>query len=154
MREEILQGDVGWGDDAGADMIRVLLIGLGDKDGDDATGMLRMLGVLLSDKRSPAQKKAILEAEYGIPMTREIQEGMSDMCNLSELLVDKGIEIGTGKGIGIGIGIGTKKMFVNNLRSLMQNLGCSEDTAMDLLNVPQADRPGVHSKLEASPVGA
>lgn len=63
---------------------------------DELTGMLN---VLLSEKMRTEEKKKRLKEQYHIPMEREIEEEMNVMCNLSDLVEEKGIRKGIEKGI-------------------------------------------------------
>lgn len=61
--------------------------------------MMSMLSTLLSDNIKPDEKKAILENNYGIPMSVELEGEVNSMCNLSDAVEERGIE----KGIELGI---------------------------------------------------
>ena len=64
-----------------------VMLCLGVKDDEKASGILRLLEVLLSSDRNAEKKKKILQEEYGIEMTKKLDEEVSEMCNLS-----KGVE--------------------------------------------------------------
>ena len=51
-----------------------------------------MLSALLSRVLGANEKKRILEEQYGIPMTRAIDEEVQSMCNLSEGIVEETTE--------------------------------------------------------------
>lgn len=55
--------------------------------------LIAMLEELFSEK-GVDEKKQILTNEYGMIMTEELEGRMQDMCNLSELVEEKGIEKG------------------------------------------------------------
>ena len=46
--------------------------------------ILRLLDVLLSAETKPDEKKAILEKDFDIPMTKSMSEEANIMCNLGE----------------------------------------------------------------------
>ena len=50
-----------------------------------------MLEELLS-RKDVAKKKYILESEYGMIMTEELEGRMQNMCNLSELVKESAVE--------------------------------------------------------------
>jgi len=77
------------------DLISVIMICLGNGDGENK--LLGMLSALLSSELTPEQKEAVLQ-EYGIATT-QLREEMSTMCNLSDLIEERGIEKGIEKGI-------------------------------------------------------
>jgi hypothetical protein len=45
--------------------------------------LIGMLSTLLSDTLSVPRKKQVLESEYGLPMTREMEKEAHIMCNIS-----------------------------------------------------------------------
>ena len=55
---------------------------------------MSMLSTLLSDNIKPDEKKAILENDYGIPMSVELEGEVNSMCNLSDAVKERGIECG------------------------------------------------------------
>ena len=57
-----------------------------------------MLSTLLSADIKPDEKKQILENEYGIAMSVELEEEVNSMCNLSEAIEERGIERGVEQG--------------------------------------------------------
>ncbi len=86
------------------DLLSVIVIGL-PKNPEKLTDkrLPRLLGILFSMELSVAEKKRILETEYHIPMTREINRRENIMCNLSEGIWERGIEKGIEQGIEKGI---------------------------------------------------
>ena len=65
--------------------------------------LISMLSTLLSDNIKPDEKKAILENDYGIPMSVELEGEVNSMCNLSDAVEERGIELGIERGIELGI---------------------------------------------------
>lgn len=59
----------------------------------------RFLGTLLSEELSHLEKKSILEEEYGIAMTREMDRRLDIMCNLSQGIKEKGRVEGRAEGM-------------------------------------------------------
>lgn len=63
----------------------------------------RLLGILLSPVLKVNDKKSALSEEFNIPMTIKMERIVADMCNLSDLIVEKswqkGIEQGHGQGV-------------------------------------------------------
>ena len=57
-------------------------------------GFFDMLNTLLSPELDVKTKKQILRNEYQIPMEREVLKEVSLMCNLSEWVLETGIERG------------------------------------------------------------
>lgn len=105
------------------DLLTGIIICLGDVE-DEMTGILKLLEVLLSSERSPKEKREILQEEFNIKMTQELEREVSEMCNLSEGVEQKGIA----KGI------------TASIRNLMESMGWSIEQAMDALQIPTEER--------------
>ena len=65
--------------------------------------LISMLSTLLSADIKPDEKKQVLENEYGIAMSVELEEEVNSMCNLSEAIEERGIEKGIEQGIERGV---------------------------------------------------
>ena len=59
---------------------------------------MRLLSVLLSTEMTAEEKKKILSEEFYIDMTEELDQEVSSMCNLSEGILEKGIQAGIVRG--------------------------------------------------------
>ena len=77
-------------------------------------------------------------------MTQELESEVSEMCNLSERVEQKGIEKGIAKGRTYGIveGIAT------SIRNLMESMGWSIEQAMYALQIPTEERNGYLNMLK------
>ena len=113
------------------DLLTGIIICLGDVE-DEMTGILKLLEVLLSSERSPKEKREILQEEFNIKMTQELEREVSEMCNLSEGVEQKGIA----KGI------------ITSIRNLMESMGWSIEQAMDALQIPTEERNGYLNMLK------
>lgn len=69
-----------------------------DKTMKSQNKLISMLSTLLSNNIKPQEKKRLLESEYGIKMSVELESEVSAMCNLSEIVEERGIEKGMEKG--------------------------------------------------------
>ena len=118
------------------DLLTALIICLGDADDGEAMGILRLLEVLLSTERSTEEKKKILQEDFDIEMTQELEREVSEMCNLSDGVEQKGIAKGITKGI----------MF--SIQSLMESMGWTIEQAMDALQIPIEERNGYVNLLK------
>lgn len=76
------------------DLMSVVMICLGKPDDENYTGILKFLEVLLSSSRASSEKKKILEEEFGVAMSDELEREVLDMCNLSRGVKAEGISIG------------------------------------------------------------
>lgn len=98
------------------DLLEVILICLGkDKDGNKGNALHGMLSTLLSEQLTPQEKEAILEEKYHVEISVEMEGGMKLMCNLSELIEEKGIKKGLKRGIEEGKVIGILSLVSKNL---------------------------------------
>ena len=117
------------------DLLTGIIICLGDVD-DKMTGILKLLEVLLSSERGTKEKQKILQEEFGIRMTQELEREVSEMCNLSDGVEQKGIAKGIAKGI------------TASIRNLMESMGGSIEQAMDALQIPTEERNGYLNMLK------
>ena len=69
------------------DLQRVLIIGLTNRETENR--LIRLLSVYLSDIKTPEEKKKILEEEFDIKMTEEMEKEIKKMYALSEALKDR-----------------------------------------------------------------
>ena len=111
------------------DLLTVVMICLGHSGDDNYTGILKLLDVLLSSEKEPEEKKEILQNDFGIKMTRELESEVSAMCNLSKGIEEKGIEKGIRKGVLVSI------------QNLMESMDWSMEQAMKALKIPEAEQP-------------
>lgn len=82
------------------DLLSVVLIGL-DPNGEaeQGTELHKMLSVLLSQSMKPTEKEKRLQEEFDIKMDEDMKGAWRTMCNLSDLIEERGIERGIEKGI-------------------------------------------------------
>ena len=98
------------------DLMSVVTICLGKPDSENYTGTLKFLDVLLSSSRAATEKKKILEEEFGVAMSEELEREVLIMCNLSQGVKAEGREEGIGIGREEGIGIGEMRMLIKQVR--------------------------------------
>lgn len=121
------------------DKMKAIIISLNDDGIEDQTNIIRLLSTLLSVKQPVEKRKKILEDEFDIPMTREIEEEVVEMCNLGMAVETMGIEK--------GIMTGKEEMLLANIRSLMKTLKLTAIQAMDALQIPKEDQKKYEQKL-------
>ena len=117
------------------DKMKAIIISLNDDGIEDQTNIIRLLSTLLSVKQPVEKRKQILEDEFDIPMTREIEEEVVEMCNL-------GMAVET-----MGIQAGKEEMLLANIRNLMETMKWTAIQAMDALKVPKDDQKKYEQKL-------
>ena len=75
------------------DLLDVVMICLGQKKYNELTGLLSLLNVALLDNYLDSnEKRRILETEFNVEITPELEKGVDDTCNLSAGIEKKGIE--------------------------------------------------------------
>ncbi|MDO5423455.1 MAG: hypothetical protein Q4F41_06990 [Eubacteriales bacterium] len=139
IREENLVGDVREkrGD---YDLLTAVMICLGDAEGENYSGILKLLEVLLSAERGADEKKRILQEDFSIQMTRELEREVLTMCNLSKGVEERGIEKGIEKGIVKGV--------LLSLKNLMNSTGWSAERAMNALQIPTSEQAAYAEELK------
>ena len=106
------------------DLITAVIVCLGNEGDDKYTGILRLLEVLLSSERKPDEKKRILQDDFNIKMTRELESEVLLMCNLSKGIEERGIKEG----------------ILSSIQNLMESMGWSAEQAMAALKIPESER--------------
>ena len=83
------------------ELLNIIMIGIAEKlpKKDENHELHRFLGTLLSEKLGVYEKIDILENEYHIPMEKSLEEDVKIMCNLSEGIEERAMEIGREAGI-------------------------------------------------------
>lgn len=124
---------------ANYDLLSVVMICLGGPEAEHYEGILKLLYTLLSNETSETEKRKVMENEFDIPMTRELESEVSTMCNLSQSVEEKGMEKGIEKGIVIGIEEGIEKGILRSLQNLMKNMKMPVEEALSSLGIPETD---------------
>ena len=129
------------------DLMTVIVLGLGDPaaaEEEESASILRLLSVLLSSETAEAKKKRILRDDYAIPLTEMLERSLTEMCNLSQGVEEKGIA----KGLARGRAEGYVEGFGSALRNLMTSMNLSAEDAMSTLKIPEKDRARYAELLE------
>ena len=108
-----------------------------------------MLEVLLSSTKKK-EKMQQLEG-YGLKMTTELEGCVSDMCNISEAILERalkeGLEKGIEQGLEQGLEQGIEKNQLDNIVKLMKKLSLTEEEAMDMLDIDEEHRQKKKKKI-------
>ena len=107
------------------DNMCMIVICLGTKKASELTGIMRMLTVLFLEKMSAQEITDILEKEYSVPITPDLEKGVAEMCNLSEGLIQRGREEGFRDGKLQGFQDGENSFF-NAMSMIRQNTPLSD----------------------------
>lgn len=117
------------------DLMTLLMICLGKPEETDCR-ILKLLDVLLSNDIEVTEKQQVLGNDFGIPMTRELERGLNDMCNLGVAIEREGIAKGRAEGRAEGMTEG----ILSSIKSLMETMGVSVEKAMAALKIPEAEQ--------------
>lgn len=134
------------------DLISLILINLGYDKGENFKGILRFLKIYLSGSYTAAQKKEILETDYGLKMTEKvIEEDMANMCNISTGIYEEGkecgIEIGKEYGIEIGKEQGELKKSITTAISMIKD-NLSDDKVVLYTELPISSVQMIRRQLD------
>lgn len=80
------------------DLLTVIMICLGHSGDDKYTGLLKLLDILLSPEKEPEEKKKVLQEDFHIKMTKKLESEVSELCNLSQGVFEKGEARGEARG--------------------------------------------------------
>ena len=87
-----------------------------------------MLDVLLSLDIKPGEKKRVLQEEFDVSMTQEMESEAESMCNLSQGIEDRAT--------------------VNTLIKMMKNSNMSLEECMNMIEVPDYQRKVYQEMIE------
>ncbi len=117
------------------DLLSLMMICLGEGKSEE-NQLLGMLNILLSNTLSVREKEEFLLEKYKMEMEVEIREALNTMCNLSELIEErgmrKGMRRGMRRGIKKGVQRGMEQGFKTDIEKLLRK-GYSPETISELL---------------------
>ena len=127
------------------DKMKIIIISLNDKGMEGDNSIIRLLSTLLSTTESVEKRKQILETEFNIPMTKEIEEEVLEMCNLGMAVELNGVK----RGIQTGIAQGREQSLLESIKKMIKNLGLTAQQAMDTLEIPKDDQARYAAMLDS-----
>jgi len=81
------------------DLLSIVIIGMGsEEESKEGSELHQVLSVLLSRLISPAEKEEHLRDKYGFDIGHDLKGVWREMCNLSDLIEEHGLEKGMEKG--------------------------------------------------------
>ena len=95
------------------DLAETVMVCLGKKTSKELTGLLSMLNLVLLDKLSSKEKIKLLSERFGVKVTPHLEQGVAELCNLSEGIEKRGEE----RGIAIGEERGKKDILLSLIKS-------------------------------------
>jgi hypothetical protein len=89
MTNDAIVGDETW--KGNEEIINIVMIGISEElpEHTEEYELHRLIGALLSKKLTESEKLNIIENEYDIPVSGDIRDEVSDMCNLSQGIVEQ-----------------------------------------------------------------
>lgn len=106
------------------DKLSVVMICLNEKCRTN-TAFTEVMNTLLSETIQTDRKKEILKKKFHFVMERPLEEEVSLMCNLSELVWERGVNEGLKRGIRQGIEQGIEQVVANMLHRQMSDADIS-----------------------------
>jgi len=108
------------------DLMEVVMVCLGrEEKAGNGNRLHGMLSTLLSEKLTPKEKERHLSADYGFKTSIELEGGLKQMCNYSDLIeeraLERGIERGMEKGMERGVALGFEQGKLETLLSLVRD---------------------------------
>lgn len=76
------------------DLLQAIIVNLGDPDQPVDSRILRLMNVLLSNKKDVQTKQKVMQDEFHIAMTMELESEVSELCNLSQGIYNEGLDKG------------------------------------------------------------
>ena len=142
--------------------IVMLCLGSSDNIEDNALGMLN---TLLSDTMSSSERIEILDKKFDFDMSPDDEKEVSEMCNVSRGVYDKGMDrgialgrkegmdrgmaLGMDRGMALGMDKGIDKSTLNSISKMMSTFNVTIDRAMDILEVPDEKREYYKSQISS-----
>lgn len=134
--EEQIVGDVSE-KECNYDLLTVMMLRLGAADQAKDEPILRLLDVLLSTETKPEEKKAILEKDFDIPMSTEMNEEANIMCNLGEGIRERAFAQAA---------ISTQ---ADIIMRIMKNKQVSFDEAFNSIYVSEDEKEGIKAFVDS-----
>ena len=131
------------------DLMTVIMICLGKSQETSGNRLLDLLNILFASDMNKNEKKEIMQRDFQIPMSKQIEGRLDDVCNLSKGVWEKGLEKGLEEGLEKGMEKGLEKGILSSIHSLMESMGWSAEQAMDALKIPSDKKHEYLSKLSA-----
>ncbi len=118
------------------DIMELVLVCLGaqnaENTGNEGNELHGLLDTLFSSELAPQEKETILSNDYHIETTVELEGGLREMCNLSDLIEERGIEKGIAQGIEQGIEQGDRLRLMSQIKKKLAKGKSLEQIADEL----------------------
>lgn len=114
------------------DLLDIVMVCLGQRDSENYKNCLKLIEVITSSDLSAQERLDIMKNDFNIKITKNIEEEVTSMCNVSYGIERRGIEKNT----------------VTLLKNVMNNLHLTLEQAMKALGIPESDYPKYRSLVE------
>lgn len=125
------------------DLFDIVMVCLGRRDSENYKNSLRLLDVITSADFSPEERLNVMKNEFKIKITKNIEEEVTTMCNISYGIERRAHNKGKAEGIEEGRKEGRKEgreeTLIGTVKNLMKNLGIGIEQAMKLVGIPEGD---------------
>ena len=102
---------------------------------------------------SSSERIEILDKKFDFDMSPDDKKEVSEMCNVSRGVLDKGITLGRkegmDRGMALGMDKGIDKSTLNSISKMMATFNVTVDQAMDILEVPDEKREYYKSQISS-----
>ena len=113
---------------ANYELLEVIIVNLTKANQAKNNNIIKLMSVIFSDIIKAETKKKILQKDFGIPMTNEIEREVTEMCNLSDGIEEKGLK----KGVDI-----TR---IEVIKKLMKKYNQSLEEALDFMDLTEKEK--------------
>ena len=114
------------------DLINIIMICLGNLKNMCDNKLIKLLNILFSKNMSVSEKKRMLENEFDIMMSIELETEVRKMCTYGEGIAIREYERGEREG--------KQDAMVKSIKNVMKSLSISKMEAMDILLIPEKER--------------
>ncbi|MCC8014746.1 MAG: hypothetical protein LIO87_06075 [Eubacterium sp.] len=122
------------------DLLEVVMVCLGERDAENYRGALKLLEVITASDLSPKARLDIMQRDFKIRITKNIEEEVTSMCNISYGIERRALNKGKEEG--------REETLVGTLNNLMRNLGVGIDQAMKIAGLDESEYPKYRRLVE------
>ncbi|MCD7854667.1 MAG: Rpn family recombination-promoting nuclease/putative transposase [Clostridiales bacterium] len=119
------------------DLLDIVMVCLGKRDSENYKSCLKLIDVITASDLSAQERLDIMENDFNIKITKNIEEGVTTMCNVSYGIEKRGEERGEMKGRAEGRAEGIIENLTNNIKALMETGQYTFDSAFNILKAPE-----------------
>ena len=112
------------------DLMQAVIVNLGDEDAPVDHRILRLMNVLLSERADAQSKQKVMEEEFHIAMTKELESEVSEMCNLGYGIYENGMKEGRAEGLEEGFEQGREEGIAGSI-DLPRESGIDDETIVE-----------------------